>query len=141
MGYTWTWQGLVQSSRLLSVWFCFQAFYILSAILEYILSYAKPPKLLLAYLQFPLLPKVSLIIMHLSQNTWHFFVLYHQPTFEHQDRSFIVEVFMTLFGELPVSLKRKIALLSDVEVSQPLRARHRGSQGRKVGWKLGKSIW
>ena len=43
-----------------------QAFYILSAILEYILSYVKPPKPLLAYLQCPLLPKVSSIIMHLS---------------------------------------------------------------------------
>ena len=42
--------------------------------------------------------------MDLSQNISHFVIWYRQPTFEHQEWSFIVEIFMTLFGKLLVTL-------------------------------------
>ena len=70
--------------------------------------------------------------MHLSCNVWNFVFWYHQLTFEHWDWSFVVEVLMTLFGELLVTPQRTIALLSEVGVSQQRWARFRGSQGRKV---------
>ena len=64
--------------------------------------------------------------MDFFQNICHFVIWYHQPNLEHQDRSFIVEVDITILGELLVTLQVSIALLSDVGVSQPRRARRRG---------------
>ena len=55
-----------------------------------------------------------MIVMHLSQNIDQFVIWYHQPTFEHQERSFIVEVCMTVLGKLPVTLQGRIMLLSDM---------------------------
>ena len=69
--------------------------------------------------------------MHLFQNIRDFVNWYYQPTFEHQERSIIVEVCMTFFGKLLVTLQRRVAILSDVDVSQPHRTRGRGHQGRK----------
>ena len=83
----------------------------------------RPPEPLLAHLECPLLHKVSMLVMHLSQNIDYFVICYHQPTFEYHERSFIVEVCMTLLGELPVTPQGKIALLSDVDFGQPRRTR------------------
>ena len=57
-----------------------------------------------------------MIVMNLSQNIYLFVIWYEQPTFIHQERTFIVEVFMTLFGKLSVSQKERIRLLSDIDV-------------------------
>ena len=58
--------------------------------------------------------------MHLSQKICQIIVWYHLLTLEYQEKSFIVEVFMTLFGTLLVAFYKKKALLSDVDISQPL---------------------
>ena len=108
MGH-WIWKRLKQTSGLLSVWFPFLALYTLFAILEYSLSHMGPPKPLLAHLQGLLLPKVSTLVIHFSQNVHYFVIWYHQPTFKYQERSFIVEVCMTLLGELLVTLQGRIA--------------------------------
>ena len=69
--------------------------------------------------------------MHLFQNIGYFVIWLHQPTFEYQERSFIVEACMALLGELPVAPQGKIALMSEVDFGQPRRTRWRGHQGRK----------
>ena len=97
----WTWERLIQTSRLLHVRLSFLALYTLSAILKYSFSYTRLPEPLLIYLEYPLLPKVSTLVMHLSQNIDHFVIWHHQPTFEHQERFFIVEVYITLLDKLP----------------------------------------
>ena len=78
----------------------------------------RPPELLPAHLECPMLPKKSTLIMHLSQNIDHFAIWYHQPTFEHQERSFIVEVCMNLFGKLVINVQGKIALPNNVDIGQ-----------------------
>ena len=76
----------------------------------------RPLELLLAYLECPLLPKMSTLVMHLSQNIDYFVIWYHQPTFEHQESTFIVEVHMILFGKLAITPQGRIALLSNFEI-------------------------
>ena len=71
------------------------------------------------------------IVMHLSQDICHLVVWQSQPTLEHQERSFIVKVLVTLFGELLVTLQGRIVLLRDVDISQTCRARFSGHQSRK----------
>ena len=127
----WTWKRLIQASGLLSVWFPFLTLYALVAILQYSLSHIRPPEPLIAHLQGPLWPKVSRLIIHFSQNVHHFVNWYYQSIFEHQERSFKVEVYMTLLGEVPVTYQGRIALLSDVDAGQPCRTSWRGHQGRK----------
>ena len=119
----WAWKRLIQTSGLLSVRLSFLALYTLSTILKYSLSHIRPPESLLAHLEYPLLPKMSMLVMHLSQNIDHFVIWYHQPTFEHQERTFIVEVCMVLFGKLAITLQGRIVLLSDLDISQPCRTR------------------
>ena len=119
----WAWKRLIQTSGLLSVRFSFLALYTLSTILKYSLSDMRPPESLLAHLKCHLLPKMSMLVMHLSQNIDHFVIWYHQPTFEHQERIFIVEVRMTLFGKLVITLQGRNVLLSNVDISQACRTR------------------
>ena len=66
---------------------------------------------------------MSILVMHFSQNIDHFVIWYHQPTFEHQERTFIVEICIILFGKLVITLQERITLLSDLDISQPLRTR------------------
>ena len=53
--------------------------------------------------------------MDLPQNVHHFVIWYHQLTFEHHERTFIVEVCMTLFGKLLVTHQERITLLSNLD--------------------------
>ena len=101
----------------------FLALYTISAILKYSLSNMRPPEQLLAYLEYPLLPKTSTLVMPLFQNIDHFVIWYHQSTFEHQERTFIVEVCMSLFGKLAITLQGRIMILSNLDISQPRKKR------------------
>ena len=107
----WTWKRLIQTSRLLRIRFSFLALYKLSAILKYSLSHRRSPEPFLTNLEYPLSPKVSTLVMQFYQNIDFFVIWYHQPTFEHQERSFIVEVCMTLLDELPVTPQGRITLV------------------------------
>ena len=78
--------------------------------------------------------------MHVSQNVHHFVIWYHQPTFEHQERTVIVEVCMTLLGELPVTFQGRITILSNMDVSQLHRTQERGYHGRKRSRNMRESI-
>ena len=78
-----------------------------------------------------MLPKLSTLVMYLSKIVHLFVIWYHQPTFEHQERTIIVEIYMILFGKLLVNHQGKIALVSNEDVGQPRRTRRRGHQGRK----------
>ena len=119
----WTWNRLIQTSGLLSVKLSFLALYTLITILKYSLSHTRPLESLLAHLEYPMLPKMSTLVMHLSQNIDHFVIWYHQPTFKHQESTFIVEVCMILFGKLVITLQGRIVLLSNLDISQPHRTR------------------
>ena len=125
----WTWKILIQTSGLLCIRFSFLALYTLSAILKYSLSHTRPPEPLLAHLEHSLLPKISTLVMYISQNIDHFVIWYHQSAFGHQKRTFI-EVWMTLLGEFLVTLQGRTALLSDVDVGQPRRSRWKNHYGR-----------
>ena len=59
-----------------------------------------------------------MLVMHLSQSIDHFVIWYHQPTFEHQESTFIVEVCVFLFGKLAITLQGRITLLSNLDISQ-----------------------
>ena len=83
----------------------------------------RPPKSFLAHLEYPLLPKMSNLVMHLSQSIDHFVIWYHQHTYEHQERTFKVEVCMTLFGKLAITCQGRIVLLSDIDISQLSRTK------------------
>ena len=48
---------------------------------------------------------MSMLIMHLSQNIDPLIIWYHQPTFEHQESTFIVEICMILFGKLAITVR------------------------------------
>ena len=81
------------------------ALYTLSTILKYSLSHRRPPESLLAHLKCLLLPKISMLVMHLSQNINHFVIWYCQPTFEHQESTLtlnricsLLRVFLVAFG-------------------------------------------
>ena len=127
----WAWKRLIQTSGLPSVWFPFLAPHTLFAILKYSLPHIGPPKPLVVHLQSSLLPKVPMLVMHLSQNIYYFVTWYHQPTFKRQERAFTVKIYITLLVKVPVTCQGRIALLSDVIVNQPCRTRWKGHQGRK----------
>ena len=95
------------------------------------MSHMRPTKQLLGHIQCPILPKISSFIINFSLNIFHVVIWYHKPALEHKERSVKVEFCMTLFGKLLVTFQGRIVLLSEVYISQPLRARQSGHQSRK----------